>query len=133
MKNLILRIRASKDGRESVNDTMVRYILLDIYESARCEDFKTFIQTKKDTKLPSLVELMQESEDKYRDLTKSGKWSQTPKDELILALQAKTEQLTKENKGTCQIKMKEGQERTQGIDKDKEEENQSKTRLSKRR
>ena len=133
MKNLILRIRASKDGRESVNDTMVRYILLDIYESARCEDFKTFIQTKKDTKLPSLVELMQESEDKYWDLIKSGKWSQTPKDELILALQAKTEQLTKENKGTCQIKMKEGQERTQGIDKDKEEENQSKTRLSKRR
>ena len=112
---------------------MVRYILLDIYESARCEDFKTFIQTKKDTKLPSLVELMQESEDKYWDLIKSGKWSQTPKDELILALQAKTEQLTKENKGTCQIKMKEGQERTQGIDKDKEEENQSKTRLSKRR
>ena len=25
MKNLILRIRASKEGRESVNDTMVRY------------------------------------------------------------------------------------------------------------
>ena len=106
MKNQILRIRASKEGRESVNDTMVRYILLDIYESARCEDFKTFIKTKKDTKLPSLIELMQESEDKYRDLIKSGKWSQTPKDELILALQAKTEQLTKENKALARSKRK---------------------------
>ena len=85
---------------------MVRYILLNIYETARCEDFKTFIQTKKDTKLPNLMELMQESEDKYRDLMKSGKWSQTPKDELILALQAKTKQLTKENKALAKSKRK---------------------------
>ena len=106
IKNLVLRIRASKEGREAVNDTMVRYILLDVYETARCEDFKTFIQTKKDTKLPNLIELMQESEDKYRDLVKSGKWSQTPKDELILALQAKTEQLTKENKALAKSKRK---------------------------
>ena len=34
MKNLILQIRTSKEGRESVNDRLVRYILLDIYESA---------------------------------------------------------------------------------------------------
>jgi len=106
MKNLVLRIRATKDGRESINDTMLRYILLDIYESARCEDFKTFIQTKKDTRLPELIELMQQSEDKYRDLVKSGKWSETPKDELILALQAKTEQLTKENKALAKTKRK---------------------------
>ena len=85
---------------------MVRYILLDIYKTARCKDFKTFIQTKKDMKLPNLMELMQESEDKYRDLMKSGKWSQTPKDELILALQAKTKQLTKENKALAKSKRK---------------------------
>ena len=83
---------------------MLRYILLDIYETARCEDFKTFIQTKKDTNLPQLIELMQQSEDKYRDLVKTGKWSETPKDELILALQAKTEQLTKENKALAKTK-----------------------------
>jgi len=106
MKNLILRIRATKDGRESVNDTMIRYILLDIYDSARCEDFKTFIQTKKDTQLPELVALMQQSEDKYRDLVKTGKWTETPKDELILALQAKTEQLTKENQALAREKRK---------------------------
>ena len=35
-----------------------------------------------------------------------GKWSQTPKDELILALQAKTEQLTKENKALARLKQK---------------------------
>ena len=104
MKNLVLRIRATKDGRDSINDTMLRYILLDIYETARCEDFKTFIQTKKDTNLPQLIELMQQSEDKYRDLVKTGKWSETPKDELILALQAKTEQLTKENKALAKTK-----------------------------
>ena len=57
-------------------------------------------------KLPNLMELMQESEDKYRDLMKSGKWSQTPKDELILALQAKTEQLTKENKALAKSKQR---------------------------
>ena len=34
IKNLVLRIRASMEGRESVNDTMVRYILLHVYETA---------------------------------------------------------------------------------------------------
>ena len=52
------------------------------------------------------MELMQEPEDKYHDLMKSGKWSQTPKDELILVLQAKTEQLMKENKALAKLKQK---------------------------
>ena len=52
----------------------------------------------KNNGIPSLEILITRTESKYIDLLKSGRWNATPKDEIILALRAKTEELEKRNK-----------------------------------
>ena len=98
VRALTRRIRATRDGRNSLPDQTIVYYLIQAYEKARCDDFKLFIDQMKNSGIPNLDILITRAEAKYIDLTKSGKWDATPKDEIILALRAKTEALEKKNR-----------------------------------
>ena len=89
VRTLVRRIRVSQNGKEAIPDQTITYYLIQAYEKARCDEFKVFIELLKNDGTLELETLINTTEAKYIYQLKSKKWDPTPKDVILLALQAK--------------------------------------------
>ena len=96
VRRIVKRIRASKNGKKSIPDHTIVFYIMQAYEKARCDQFHTFLEQMKNDGTLELKTLIKKAECKYVDLKKAKLWDATPKDEIILALQAKTAALERQ-------------------------------------